>query len=115
MCYKSQPRRTVGRRGPVVNMATNEFTLTQTQTQSGWAWLGCGDAAGGAAWLRALPLPNIPRHYEAIVGQLRRLSEAETPPRERARIAEVMREPVMFLHTELARRYAGKPQPAATR
>jgi hypothetical protein len=96
-------------------MATNEFTLTQTQTQPGGSALGFSDADGCAAWLRALPLTNIPRHYEAIVGQLRRLSEAEFTPRERARIAEVMREPVMFLHTELARRYAGKPQPAATR
>jgi len=96
-------------------MATNEFTLTQTQTQAGMASLAFADADGCAAWLRALPLTNIPRHYEAIVGQLRRLSETEMPPRERARIAEVMREPVMFLHTELARRYAGKPQPAAAR
>ena len=37
------------------------------------------------------------------------------PPRERATIAEVMREPVAHLHTELARRYAGKPQPAGER
>jgi hypothetical protein len=96
-------------------MATNEFTLTQTHTQAGAASLAFADADGCAAWLRALPLTNIPRHYEAIVGQLKQLSEAETSPRERARIAEVMREPVMFLHTELARRYAGKPQPAAAR
>ena len=96
-------------------MATNEFTLTQTQTQPGGSALAFADADGCAAWLRALPLTNIPRHYEAIVGQLRRLSENDFPPRERARIAEVMREPVTFLHTELARRYAGKPQPAAGR
>ncbi|HKE38349.1 MAG TPA: hypothetical protein VKG21_00795 [Casimicrobiaceae bacterium] len=96
-------------------MATNEFTLTQTQTQPGGSALAFSDADGCAAWLRALPLTNIPKHYEAIVGQLRRLSEAEFTPRDRARIAEVMREPVIFLHTELARRYAGKPQPAATR
>jgi hypothetical protein len=94
---------------------TNEFTLTQTQTQPGAASLAFTDADGCAEWLRALPLTNIPRHYDAVLGQLRRLSEAEFAPRERARIAEVMREPVMFLHTELARRYAGKPQPAADR
>src|SRR4029453_17763093 len=34
---------------------------------------------------------------------------------ERATIAEVMREQVAHLHTELARRYAGKPQPASDR
>ena len=45
----------------------------------------------------------------------RRWPAAELPPRERARIAEVLRDRVAFLHTELARRYAGKPQPAGER
>src|SRR5204863_9637669 len=66
-------------------------------------------------WLRTVPLTNIPRCYETIQNQLTRLAQVEFAPRERARIAEIMREPVMFLHTELARRYAGKPQPAAER
>jgi hypothetical protein len=94
---------------------TDEFALTHTQTQPGSHALAFADAEGCAAWLRALPLTNIPQHFEEILGQLKRLSEAEFAPRERARIAEVMREPVMFLHTELARRYAGKPQPAGDR
>ena len=94
---------------------TSEFTLTQTQTQSGAAMLAFADADSCAAWLRSAPLGNIPKHYEAILGQLKRLADADFAPRERARIAEVMREPVMFLHTELARRYAGKPQPASDR
>src|SRR5450432_2134019 len=76
---------------------TNEFTLTQTQTQPGSHALAFADAEGCAAWLRALPLTNIPQHYEEVLGQLKRLSEAEFTPRERARIAEVFREPVMFL------------------
>ena len=94
---------------------TNEFTLTQTQTQPGDGMLAFADAEGCASWLRAVPLTNIPRYYETILSQLKGLAEVEFAPRERARIAEVMREPVMFLHTELARRYAGKPQPAAER
>ncbi len=94
---------------------TSEFTLTQTQTQSGPATLAFTDADSCAAWLRSAPLNNIPKHYEAIFGQLKRLADADFAPRERARVAEVMREPVMFLHTELARRYAGKPQPASDR
>ncbi len=53
--------------------------------------------------------------YAAIHGQLRALSAAAFAPRERATIAEVMRDQVAHLHTELARRYAGKPQPAAER
>ena len=119
LCYNHSPAREARpalaslRQGSA--MATNEFTLTQTQTEPGTSALAFVDADGCAAWVRALPLTNIPNHFEAILDQLRRLSEADVAPRERARIAEVMREPVMFLHTELARRYAGKPQPAAER
>jgi hypothetical protein len=94
---------------------TNEFTLAQTQTQPSPGMLAFADADGCTAWLRAVPLTNIPRYYETILGQLKRLAEADFAPRERARIAEIMREPVTFLHAELARRYAGKPQPAAER
>ncbi|HVS57236.1 MAG TPA: hypothetical protein VHJ55_13455, partial [Casimicrobiaceae bacterium] len=94
---------------------TNEFTLTQTQTQPSAGVPTFANADGCTAWLRAIPLTNIPRYYETILGQLKRLGEVDFAPRERARIAEIMREPVMFLHTELARRYAGKPQPASER
>src|SRR5439155_19153805 len=94
---------------------TKEFTLTRSQTPSEPTSLAFTDADSCAAWLRGSSLTSIPRHYEAILGQLKRLAEAEFSPRERARIAEVIREPVVFLHTELARRYAGKPQPASER
>lgn len=94
---------------------TNEFTLTQTQTEPSTDTVAFTDADGCASWLRAIPLTNIPRYYETILGQLKRLAEVDFAPRERARIAEMMRDPVMFLHTELARRYAGKPQPASER
>ena len=96
-------------------MATNESTLAQNEARNLAGQLAFADADGCAAWLRGLPLTNVPRHYQAILDQLRRLADAEFAPRERARIAEVMREPVSFLHTELARRYAGKPQPANER
>lgn len=99
----------------VMVMATNEITLAKRQTGNAAGQLAFTDADGCAAWLRSLPLTNIPRHYEAVLDQLHRVAEAEFAPRERARIAEVMREPVSFLHTELARRYASKPQPAGAR
>ena len=99
--------------GPKI--VTKELMLTQTQTSSEPTVLAFTDADGCAAWLRAASLTSIPRHYEAILGQLKCLADAEFLPRERARITEVLREPVMFLHTELARRYAGKPQPASER
>jgi len=92
---------------------TSEFTLTQTGTES--TALAFTDADGCARWLRAQPLSNIPKHYDQLLEQLHRLTEADLSPRERARIAEVLREPVHYLHTELARRYAGKPHPATER
>jgi cyclic-di-GMP-binding protein len=73
------------------------------------------NAEGAARWAKALPLMNVALAFEALFGQLGALAAAELPPRERATIAEVLREPVEHLHTELARRYAGKPQPAASR
>lgn len=42
-------------------------------------------------------------------------SAADSTARERATYAEVLREPVLHLHTELARRFAGKPQPGGER
>ena len=73
------------------------------------------DAESAARWLKTLPLANVPLVYDAILDQLTALAATELPPRERARIAEVLREPVAQLHTELARRYAGKPQPSTER
>ena len=77
--------------------------------------LAFADADGAKRWTQSLIMAGVAPLYEAIHGQLRALSAAEFPPRERARIAELMREQVAHLHTELARRYAGKPQPTADR
>ena len=52
---------------------------------------------------------------ETVLAQLKALAAASFPPRERATIAEVLRELIAHLHTELARRYAGKGQPAVDR
>jgi hypothetical protein len=96
-------------------MVTNPITPVQAQSAPVLGQLAFADADGCATWLRILPVTNIARYYEEILDQLRRVGEAEFAPRERGRIAELMREPVSFLHTELARRYAGKPQPSAAR
>lgn len=77
--------------------------------------LAFADSDGAKRWAKSLLITAVTPLYEAIRGQLRALSAAEFSPRERATIAEVMREQVAHLHTELARRYAGKPQPAADR
>ena len=77
--------------------------------------LAFADADSAKRWANGLPLTNIAQFFEAVHGQLRALSAADFAPRERATIAEVLRDQVAYLHTELARRYAGKPQPAVDR
>ena len=95
------------------NVCMNDITVSNTSDEP--TSLTFSDAESCAVWLRGLPLTNVPKLHSVLLDQLKRLSEAEFSPRERARIAEVFREPVSFVHTELARRYAGKPQPANER
>src|SRR5512147_170835 len=73
------------------------------------------DAEGAARWVKSLSITDVKGVYDDVLAQLRALAAATLPPRERARIAEVLRHEVAYLHTELARRYAGKPQPAGER
>ncbi len=73
------------------------------------------DAESAKRWANALPLTNVAQLFDSVHGQLKALSAASFAPRERATIAEVLRELVAHLHTELARRYAGKPQPLVDR
>jgi hypothetical protein len=87
----------------------------QASEQAGPPRLAFADLEGAKRWANALPLTNVAQVYEAVHGQLKALAAAEFPPRERATLAEVLRDQVAHLHTELARRYAGKPQPAVDR
>ena len=73
------------------------------------------DADSAKQWANSLPLTNIALVCETVQGQLKALSAAAFPARERATIAEVLRDLIAYLHTELARRYAGKGQPAVDR
>jgi hypothetical protein len=73
------------------------------------------DAEGAKKWANSLPLTSLALVCETVQGQLKALSAAAFPARERATIAEVLRDLIAHLHTELARRYAGKGQPAVDR
>ena len=73
------------------------------------------DAESAKHWAHTLPLTNVALVCETVQGQLKALSAATFAPRERATIAEVLRDLIAYLHTELARRYAGKGQPAVDR
>jgi hypothetical protein len=77
--------------------------------------LAFAGAEGAVRWAKGLALQSVANAYDAVHGQLKALAAADFLPRERATIAEVLRDPVVHLHTELARRYAGKPQPATGR
>jgi cyclic-di-GMP-binding protein len=73
------------------------------------------DAEGAKAWTRTLPFGSVADVCALLQQQLSALAETDIPARERATIAEIMREQVAHVHTELARRYAGKPQPVQER
>ena len=77
--------------------------------------LAFADAEGAKRWAHTLPLTNVALVCETVQGQLKALAAATFAARERATIAEVLRDLIAYLHTELARRYAGKGQPAADR
>lgn len=77
--------------------------------------LAFADVETAKRWAHALPLASVALVCETVQGQLRSLAAATFAPRERATIAEVLRDLVAHLHTELARRYAGKGQPAVDR
>jgi len=73
------------------------------------------DADSAKRWAHGLPLTNVVLVCETVLGQLKALAAVPLPARERATIAEVLRDLIAYLHTELARRYAGKAQPAVDR
>jgi len=73
------------------------------------------DAESAKRWAHGLPLTNVALVCDTVQGQLRALTAAHFSARERATIAEVLRDLIAYLHTELARRYAGKGQPAVDR
>jgi len=98
-----------------ISPATASTPETTAASLPGPPALAFADLEGAKKWANALPFANIAQLYEAVLGQLKAMSAAELSPRERATVAEVMREQVAYLHTELARRYAGKPQPAVDR
>ena len=77
--------------------------------------LAFADVETAKQWAHALPLTSVALVCETVQGQLKALAAATFAPRERATIAEVLRDLIAHLHTELARRYAGKGQPAVDR
>jgi len=69
------------------------------------------DSAGCRRWLDQLNLTNVQLTQQVLSGQLAGLAAASLPPLERLRILEILREPVRYVQTESAKRYAGRPLP----
>ena len=106
-----------GRPSPMSNQypPSPSGTLAPTPSAAAVPPLAFRDAEAAKRWVRELPLTNFVAAGRAVIDVLQALSRAELAPRDRAAIAEVMRDQVAYLHTELARRYAGRPQPAEGR
>lgn len=85
----------------------NAGEMTSSPTGS----LSFHDSKGCRRWLSKLPLTNVPVAQEALLEQFARLQKTELPPLERAKIGEVLRETVHFLHTKSSRRYVQKALP----
>ena len=77
--------------------------------------LAFAESDSASKWFKSLPLMPVPQAYTALIGQLSAIAVSHFSPRERATLAELARQQAALLHTELARRYAGKPQPAQER
>lgn len=89
-------------------------TVTQNMESLLSTSLVFSDSKGCRRWLARLPVTNIPLAQEALSSQLQYLSRAEIAPIERAKIAETLRETVLFVHSELYRRFANKALPFGT-
>jgi hypothetical protein len=72
------------------------------------------DSKGCRKWLMNVPLTNIHRAAEILLGQFRALADVPLDGVERAKIAETLREPVYFLHGELSKRFSQKAIPLST-
>lgn len=69
------------------------------------------NAAGCKHWLASLPLTNVPFAQQTLTQQVELLRQSAIQPAELLRVLEVLREPVLYLQTELARKFTDKPLP----
>jgi hypothetical protein len=75
------------------------------------AQLAFRTAAECRRWLTSLPLTSVAIAQPTVASQLALLRGSGLPALERLRICEVLREPIEFIQTESAKRYAGRPLP----
>jgi len=73
--------------------------------------LKINNAQNCKAWLAQLPLSNAPVAQGALAAQLKLLNESEIAPAARLKVMEQLREPVLFVQGERAKRYSNQPVP----
>ena len=72
---------------------------------------GFTDAKTCSEWLRTLPLINVAPAQGALLAHIEELNAFELPASDRLKILEVLREPVFFVQTELAKKFSGRALP----
>lgn len=72
---------------------------------------GFTDARTCALWLQDLPLTNVAPAHGKLLGELEELNGFAMPAGERIKVLELVREAVLFVQAEQARKYIGKPIP----
>jgi hypothetical protein len=85
-------------------MSTQPFVLSVEQLQ-------IRTGAECRRWLESLPLTNVAVAQAALARQINLVRHAGLAPIELIKILETVREPVDYVQSELARKYAGKPIP----
>lgn len=62
-------------------------------------------------WIVSLPLTNIQQAHQALSAQVSALAATQLPALERLKILETLKDALVFLQEESAKRFAGKPLP----
>lgn len=71
------------------------------------------DAKSCAAWLQTLPLINVGPSHGRLLGEMEELNCCDITASERLQILELLREPVQFVQTEHAKKFANRAIPLA--
>jgi len=64
-------------------------------------------------WIGQLPLTNVQQAQQAMTAQLQALANTPLPAHDRLKILELLKQPIVFIQSESAKRYAGKAVPLA--
>jgi hypothetical protein len=69
------------------------------------------DAKSCRQWLQGLPLTNVAGAHAEMLVQVELLNQSSVKGVERLKILETLRETILYLQTEVSKKYAGKPLP----